>query len=88
MSNRSEIFSIRTILPVGLGIAIGLAIGAAALANVPAPRIEAPAAAAQHSDRVKPLSTKPGISFARIKKDGERCFLANAAQKAETICTH
>lgn len=88
MNNRSEIFSIRTLLPVGLGVAIGIAVGAAALANVPvvkAPQV--PVAAAQKS-AIKPLSAAKGISFARTSKDGERCFSAQQVRSAETFCTH
>jgi len=89
MTNRSETFSIRTILPVGLGIAVGIVVGAAALANVPTPKapVETPVAA-QQAPAIKPLSNSPGISFARSNKDGERCFAARQTQKAETFCTH
>ena len=89
MTNRSEIFSLRTIFPVGLGVALGLAIGAAALANVPVPKAQTAAPAThQTAPAAKPLSSSPGISFARSIKDGERCFAARQTGKAETFCTH
>ena len=90
MSNRSEIFSLRTMLPVGLGVALGLAIGAAALANVPVAKSQtvSPATHQTSLPAAKPLSSSPGISFALTSKDGERCFAARQTQKAETFCTH
>lgn len=96
MTNRSEILSLRTILPVGLGVAIGLAIGAAALANVPV-GAKSPAPAAQaisaHTPpaqdmAAQPLSAKPGISLARFRKDGERCVVAVVEGRSETKCAH
>ncbi len=88
MTNRSEIFSIRTILPVGLGVAIGIAVGAVALANVPAVKAPVAPAAAEQTSAIKPLSAAKGISFARANRDGERCFSAQQIRTAETFCTH
>ena len=84
MTNRSEISLIRTIVPVGLGVAIGLAIGAAALANAPAAKTEmAPKAAVSTQ-----LSSQPGIRFARTNDDGARCFKISVSRSAETLCQH
>ncbi len=88
MINRNEISAIRTILPVGLGIAIGIAIGAVALANVPASKAQVEAAPKANAAILIPLSSQPGIRFARSNRDGERCFAVRSEKSSETICTH
>ncbi len=85
MTKGNEIFRIRTILPVGLGIAIGLALGAAALANAPAASQPVPATAKPAA--VKSLSAAAGIRFTRqAKAGGVSCFTAAKAQQAEMVC--
>ena len=88
MINRSEITATRTILPVGLGIAIGIVIGAIALANAPVSKTQIEAAPKANAAILMPLSSQPGIRFARTNQDGERCFAARSQKSAETICTH
>ena len=88
MIKRSESTAIRTILPVGLGIALGMVAGAVALANVPVSKSRIETAPIANAAILMPLSSQPGIRFARTNKDGERCFAARTQQSAETICTH
>lgn len=88
-TNRSEILSLRNAAPLGLGVAIGLALGAVALANVPAaPKIVPAPQQIASVTAERPLSAKPGISLARFKKDGERCVLAVVSGRSETVCAH
>ncbi len=88
MINRSEISAIRTLFPVGLGIAIGITLGAVALANVPVAKGKAEAAPSANATTLTPLSSQPGIRFARSTRDGERCFTARSEKSSEMICTH
>ncbi len=95
MTNRSEIFRTRTILPVALGIAIGIVAAAAALASAPAhdsvqPVAASSQAAAPNGAMLLPLSAQPGIRFVRATAGaGDLCVAARReAGKPQDGCVH
>lgn len=88
MANRSEILSFRTALPVGVGVAIGIVMGAVALAHAPAAKTEAAPAPVAQETAIQPLSSARGVSFVRMTNDGERCFAARQARGSAIFCAH
>jgi hypothetical protein len=93
----AKIPALRMVLPVALGMAFGVGIGAAALAHglFPMPPAAPQALVAQASisasisapAQVKPLSNTPGIRFVRASRDNSPCWTAiEAGQKQADYC--
>jgi len=80
-NSSARIPAVRMILPVALGMAFGIGVGAAALAHglfpMPpaAPQVLVAKASVSQS-QIKPLSSTPGIRFVRANREASPCWTA------------
>ncbi|MDF2119996.1 hypothetical protein PY365_30990 [Roseiarcaceae bacterium H3SJ34-1] len=78
----ARIPAVRMILPVALGMAFGIGVGAAALAHglfpMPpaAPQVLVAQASVSQPAQIKPLSSAPGIRFVRANREASPCWTA------------
>jgi hypothetical protein len=89
----AKIPALRMILPVALGMAFGIGVGAAALAHglfpMPpaAPQVLIAQASISQPAQIKPLSNTPGIRFVRANRDNSPCWTAiEAGRKQADYC--
>ena len=89
MQAQSKFFSIKTLLPLSLGIAAGAGLALAALVAQPGDLKAGVSNGPQAVQTIKPLSAAPGIRFTRVKTaDAGICFTAARNGAAETVCAH
>ncbi|MBM3607389.1 MAG: hypothetical protein FJX29_02890 [Alphaproteobacteria bacterium] len=91
MHRTAKFFTLRTMIPLSLGVAGGAGLALAVLASGPVSMEAqaAPAPAGKSVETIKPLSSAPGIRLVRIHSgDGSRCFAMSGKAGAGTICAH